>query len=337
MSNSDVLNLIQNSISTVTSTSLFEGQPTLLCEASSLGVPSIFPNSGGIVEFFPKDYGLSFNYDSEEDLILKLSKVTNHPKMSEYGNINNKFISKLLNKDEMFDRFEKNNFKMSNQLVSIIMSVYNNEDTVKASIESILSQSYKNIELIITDDCSSDRSLSIIKNYLDEKNVKLIENSDNKGLTKSLNTMIKVASGEFIARQDADDISLEKRIEVQVELINKFNLDFVSSRAISIQTNKFIPNISFYLPYKFLIKYKNPFVHGTLMIKKDVLLKLGSYDERFKYAQDYKLMIDAIDKQYKFKVLRKPYYKLNTKNNISNLFKHQQEHFADCARRGIDP
>ena len=107
MSNSDVLNLIQNSISTVTSTSLFEGQPTLLCEASSLGVPSIFPNSGGIVEFFPKDYGLSFNYDSEEDLILKLSKVTNHPKMSEYGNINNKFISKLLNKDEMFDRFEK--------------------------------------------------------------------------------------------------------------------------------------------------------------------------------------------------------------------------------------
>ena len=73
MSNSDVLNLIQNSISTVTSASLFEGQPTLLCEASSLGVPSIFPNSGGIVEFFPKDYGLSFNYDSE-DLILKLSK-----------------------------------------------------------------------------------------------------------------------------------------------------------------------------------------------------------------------------------------------------------------------
>ena len=149
--------------------------------------------------------------------------------------------------------------------------------------------------------------------------------------------MIKVASGEFIARQDADDISLEKRIEVQVELINKFNLDFVSSRAITIQTNKFIPNISFYLPYKFLIKYKNPFVHGTLMIKKDVLLKLGSYDERFKYAQDYKLMIDAIDKQYKFKVLRKPYYKLNTKNNISNLFKHQQEHFADCARNRLDP
>ena len=226
---------------------------------------------------------------------------------------------------------------MSSQLVSIIMSVYNNEDTVKGSIESILSQSYKNIELIITDDCSSDRSLSIIKNYLDDKNVKLIENSENKGLTKSLNTMIRVASGELIARQDADDISLDKRIEVQVELINKENLDFVSSRAVSIQTNKFIPNISFNLPYKFLIKYKNPFVHGTLMIKKDVLLKLGSYDERFKYAQDYKLMIDAIDKQYKFKVLRKPYYKLNTENNISNLFKHEQEYFADCARRGIDP
>ena len=107
MSNSDVLNLIQNAISTVTSTSLFEGQPTLLCEASSLGVPSIFPNSGGIFEFFPEDYRLSFNYDSEEDLILKLAEVTNHSKMSEYGIINNKFISKLLNKDQMFDKFEK--------------------------------------------------------------------------------------------------------------------------------------------------------------------------------------------------------------------------------------
>ena len=107
MSNSDVLNLIQNAISTVTSTSLFEGQPTLLCEASSLGVPSIFPNSGGIFEFFPEDYRLSFNYDSEADLILKLAEVTDHSKMSEYGIINNKFISKLLNKDQMFEKFEK--------------------------------------------------------------------------------------------------------------------------------------------------------------------------------------------------------------------------------------
>tara|TARA_Y100001970_G_scaffold293899_1_gene444405 strand:- start:629 stop:1309 length:681 start_codon:yes stop_codon:yes gene_type:complete len=226
---------------------------------------------------------------------------------------------------------------MSNPLVSVIMSVYNNENTVKNAIESIVSQSYKNIELIITDDCSSDSSLSIIKNYVDKKNVKLIENNENKGLTKSLNSMIKVAEGKFIARQDADDISLNKRIEVQVGLINKFNLDFVSSRAISLQTKKYIPNISFNLPYKFLIKYKNPFVHGTLMIKKDVLFELGNYDERFKYAQDYKLMIDAFDKKYKFKVLRKPYYLLNTRNNISNLFRDEQKYFADCARSRISP
>ena len=226
---------------------------------------------------------------------------------------------------------------MSNQLVSVIMSVYNNEDTVKSAIESILNQSYKNIELIITDDSSTDTSLSIISNYLDKKNVKLIENRENIGLTKSLNAMIKVSAGKFIARQDADDISLDKRIEVQVGHINKFNLDFISSRAINLQTNKYIPNTSFNLPYKFLIKYKNPFIHGTLMIKKDVLMKLGNYDERFKYAQDYKLMIDAIDKYYKFKVLRKPYYLLNTRNNISNLFSDEQKYFANCARNRLDP
>lgn len=226
---------------------------------------------------------------------------------------------------------------MSSQLVSVIMSVHNNEATVNTAIESILGQSYKNIELIITDDCSSDNSLSIIKKYINKKNVKLIENSENKGLTKSLNSMIKVAKGKFIARQDADDISLYNRIQVQVDLINKFNLDFVSSRAISLQTKKYIPNISFNLPYKFLIRYKNPFIHGTLIIKKNVLLELGNYDERFKYAQDYKLMIDALDKQYKYKVLRKPYYLLNTRNNISNLFRDEQKYFADCARNRLNP
>ena len=226
---------------------------------------------------------------------------------------------------------------MNSQLVTVIMSVYNNEATVNTAIESILGQSYKNIELIITDDCSSDNSLSIIKKYLDKKNVKLIENSENRGLTKSLNSMIKIAQGKFIARQDADDISLFNRIQVQVDLINKFNLDFVSSRAISLQTKKYIPNISFNLPYKFLIRYKNPFIHGTLIIKKNVLLELGNYDERFKYAQDYKLMIDALDKQYKYKVLRKPYYLLNTRNNISNLFRDEQKYFADCARNRLNP
>ena len=226
---------------------------------------------------------------------------------------------------------------MSNQLVSVIMGVYNNEDTVKNAIDSILNQSYKNIELLITDDNSSDNSLSIIKNYQDQKNVKLIENKENIGLTKSLNLMIKASKGKLIARQDADDISLEKRIEVQVEQIYKLHLDFVSSRATNLQTNKNIPNISYNLPYKFLIKYKNPFVHGTLMIKKDVLLQLGNYDERFKFAQDYKLMIDAIDKNYKFKVFRKPLYLLNTKNNISNQFKEEQEYFANCARNRLDP
>ena len=107
MSNSDVLSLIGKSISTVTSTSLFEGQPTLLCEASSLGVPSIFPDSGGIKEFFPEDYELTFDYDSDEDLISKLSEVVNRSKMSNYGILNQEFISKLLDRNEMHEKFEK--------------------------------------------------------------------------------------------------------------------------------------------------------------------------------------------------------------------------------------
>ena len=72
MENSKVLNLISNSKGIVTATKLYEGQPTLLCEASSLGVPSIFPMTGGILEFFPKNYQLGFEHFNYFDLRIKL-------------------------------------------------------------------------------------------------------------------------------------------------------------------------------------------------------------------------------------------------------------------------
>ena len=78
-----------------------------MCEASSLGVPSIFPDSGGIKEFFPEDYELAFDYDSDEDLISKLSEVVNRSKMSNNGILNQEFISKLLDREEMYEKFEK--------------------------------------------------------------------------------------------------------------------------------------------------------------------------------------------------------------------------------------
>ena len=105
-------------------------------------------------------------------------------------------------------------------LISVIMSNYNTpEEYLREAIESILNQTYKNFEFIIIDDCSTDNSLEIIKSYNDERIV-LIENEENIGLTKSINKGLAVAKGEYIARMDADDVSLPQRFEKQINYMN---------------------------------------------------------------------------------------------------------------------
>lgn len=223
-------------------------------------------------------------------------------------------------------------------LVSVIMSTYNDKNTITASIESILSQTYKNIEIHIIDDGSTDRTTEIIETYAKHnENIFTYRNNKNIGLTKSLNLLIDKTKGVYIARQDADDISHPDRINRQLIAMKKNNLDFCGTRAIIKQTGKIIPNYSYYIPKNILIKYKNPFIHGTLVFKKEVLVALGGYDEKFYYSQDYKLIVNLFKEDCTFNMLRKPYYTLNYSDNISINFKDEQKYFADCARKGISP
>tara|TARA_B110000444_G_scaffold258843_1_gene300853 strand:- start:1080 stop:2231 length:1152 start_codon:yes stop_codon:yes gene_type:complete len=105
LSNKMVLDLIKKSIAVVTATRLYEGQPTLLCEASSLGVPSIFPRSGGIEEFFPKNYSLSFEQFDYEDLERKIKSISNTSGLEEMGLENKKYIFNYLNEKKLIDSF----------------------------------------------------------------------------------------------------------------------------------------------------------------------------------------------------------------------------------------
>ena len=145
---------------------------------------------------------------------------------------------------------------MTNQdLVSVIMSTYNDKNTITASIESILSQTYKNIEIHIIDDGSTDRTTEIIETYAKHnENIFTYRNNKNIGLTKSLNLLIDKTKGVYIARQDADDISHPDRINRQLIAMKKNNLDFCGTRAIIKQTGKIIPNYSYYIPKNILIK-----------------------------------------------------------------------------------
>ena len=218
-------------------------------------------------------------------------------------------------------------------LISVLLSVYNDDKNIKTSIDSILSQSYKNIELLVMDDCSTDKTYDILKDIKDRR-LRIFRNKDNKGLTKSLNILIKKSKGQILARQDSDDISLPTRLEVQFENLHNLQLDGCTTRAYIKNSKRSIPRLSHLLPVSFVIKYKNPFIHGTLMVKKSAVIDVGMYDENIVYAQDYKLFIELLKKNYKIKILKKKLYVLNMENNISSLRKEEQQYFFKKIQKG---
>jgi glycosyltransferase involved in cell wall biosynthesis len=105
ISNEESLSIMKLSLAVVTATKLYEGQPTLLCEASSLGIPSIFPKTGGVEEFFPDNCKLSFNQFDYEDLTIKLQHLQNKELLTQEGQKNKIYLNKYLNKNNLIEKF----------------------------------------------------------------------------------------------------------------------------------------------------------------------------------------------------------------------------------------
>ena len=216
---------------------------------------------------------------------------------------------------------------------SLIMSTYNHEKSLSQSINSILSQTYEDFEFLIINDCSTDGTESVLEKFKKkDSRIKVFNNYKNLGLTKSLNLLIKESKGNLIFRQDSDDISLPNRLLKQVSLLRHPKNHACVTRAVNSHTLKKIPNMSYNFPYKFVMNFKNPFIHGTLGIKKEVLYDVGLYDEKFYYAQDYQLYKKLIMSKYKIIKLREVHYVLNMENNISNSFKDEQDAYASIVK-----
>ena len=189
--------------------------------------------------------------------------------------------------------------------VSIIMGIYNCEETLKESIESIINQTYPNWELIMCDDCSKDNTLKIAKSY--EKRypnkIKVINNEKNLTLGPTLNRCLEVANGKYISRQDGDDISTLDRLEKQVIFLeNNKEYDLVGSSMISFDENgeygarKLNPEPK----GKDLMK-GSTFAHATILIKKEVMDALGGYSTKpyTKQVEDYNLWFRFFQKGYR--------------------------------------
>jgi len=214
--------------------------------------------------------------------------------------------------------------------VSVIMSVYNHKDYVGKAIESILHQTLRNLELIIINDGSIDGSLDVIRKYEKLDSRILVIDQNNQGLTRSLNTGVRKSSGQYIARQDADDISMPNRLEKQLNVLQNFQLDIVTSRALS--GGRIVPhNILLKFNKSSILKAGNIFVHGTFFIDKKVFDK-QVYNERYRYAQDFKFMLDAFQNGLKVGYMLEALYYLNSvETSISNTQSKEQNKCVEKA------
>ncbi|MBD3842801.1 MAG: glycosyltransferase [Campylobacterales bacterium] len=184
--------------------------------------------------------------------------------------------------------------------ISVVMSVCNGEKYLAEAIESILNQTYKNFEFIIVNDGSKDNSLEIIKNYMKQDNRIVLIDRENKGLPYSLNEGISIAKGEYIARMDADDISLPIRFEKQIDYMQKYNVDFVYSDTLLIDKNG-DEICKSYRPRNMEIvlcnlEIYNLIPHPTVLIKREIFNEYGGYNISCKTGQDLELWLRLRDK-----------------------------------------
>lgn len=219
-------------------------------------------------------------------------------------------------------------------IISVIMSVYNEQKYIKEAIESILNQTISNIEIIVIDDCSSDSTVSIIQGIKD-KRIRLYQNEENKGLTKNLNYALTLTNGKFIARMDGDDISEVDRFQKQLDFLNK-NKDImlISCQTATFGDQKLINKIDGNpesLRCRMLVR--PTLAHPGFMFRAELFHVFGyQYDESFKQGQDYDF---AARVSRRFKIGICPYvllkYRAHT-SQVSNKNQSSQFHNADRVR-----
>lgn len=180
-----------------------------------------------------------------------------------------------------------------NDKISILMGAYNGETTLPAAIESIIGQTYLNWEMIICDDASKDSTWNIILEYSKkDPRIKPLQNSKNLGLAATLNKCLEHATGEFIARQDADDTSESIRLEKQIDYLKAHpEIDVLSSNAFLCDENGKIwgSRISLNPIKKSDWAKGSQIIHACVMMRIAILKKANGYDPLALRVEDYDL------------------------------------------------
>ena len=227
--------------------------------------------------------------------------------------------------------------KMKNPLVSIIVVAYNSADTIIETLESIRNQTYKNIELIISDDASVDNTVELANEWLKEnksgfKHTRLIDYKNNTGLPANCNRGIRVAKGEWIKIIAADDLLYPDCIESNIQYASEnTESELIFSKISRFGSNSDNSGLQIEYPYgkyklffekdvstqqKMLLTF-NSLNAPSACIKKSVFDAIGLFDEYYHFMEDYPFWIKASRRNYKFHFIDKATVKYRMNESIS--------------------
>jgi len=233
-----------------------------------------------------------------------------------------------------------------NDLVSVIVPVYNRAHLVAETVDSILLQTYRHLEIILINDGSSDNSLSVIKEYekcFPEK-VRVIDQK-NQGQIVARNKGIKLARGKYIAFLDSDDLWLPDKLEHQIPLFNQGvglvygGVELINESGETTGFNPCDPSVQGNIYPQLLVK--NRMTGGSVVVLAEALAKVGLFDPEFKAAENWDLWL-RICKEYQARLVNKPVVKYRLhQNNMSKdvmlmqdakrqiMAKHCDKHSSD--------
>lgn len=229
-------------------------------------------------------------------------------------------------------------------MLSVIISVYNEEKYLKQCLDSIKLNFSASNELIIVDDCSNDNTTKIINEFKPDGYKKIfIKNSEKKGLARNLNLALSLANNEFIARMDGDDICNPERFVKQLKIIKENpNISILGTNARLIDHKSKIIGIT-NLPIRDIeikkkLAYTNPLIHPSIMFRKSEILKIGGYNEKIERAQDFELWYRAKKKSLVFRNLEETLldYRIGKKISLNKRLKIFKLHLI-AAIRDLSP
>jgi glycosyltransferase involved in cell wall biosynthesis len=232
---------------------------------------------------------------------------------------------------------------MQKPLISVIIPCYNADTFLSVAVESVLQQSYQNLEIILINDGSTDNSPQIMEFYLSDERIIIIENEQNIGLIATLNKGIDLAKGTFIARMDADDLSSPERLEKQWAFFEQnpqlsllstacYRID-EKSQIVILESAKAKTAAGIY----FASFFTQPIVHGSVMAKASVL-KANLYSSAALHCEDYELWTRLLKQGERLQTLDEPLYFFRQHNKgVSHTFEQTQiDSFMSLAGKHIE-